>query len=170
MSCCPGVFYFARGNKIPLPNVRRHLGYCARNTKNELHVNDDFIDLKLSTSIIPTYSKVFKIFFFVFDVENSIKYKTVWKYKKLESKIYRIQLLCSGGEGRFTRRLAAETLRSELWRNANLPISFVVSKIVSNLFRYISDWRPNVRFYTQESAFNFVSRKMRNFSEESASI
>ena len=56
--------YFARGNQIPLPNVRRHLGHCRHRVNNahalELHVNDDFIDLKLSTQVIFLTSKKFR--------------------------------------------------------------------------------------------------------------
>ena len=50
MSCCPNVLYFARGNGIPLPSVKRYLGLCSKNMSNELHSNDDFNDLKLITS------------------------------------------------------------------------------------------------------------------------
>jgi len=61
LQCCPGVIYFARGNQIPLPNVRRHLGHCrhrlGRSDAVELHVNDDFIDLKLSTQIFPEHHR-----------------------------------------------------------------------------------------------------------------
>jgi hypothetical protein len=50
MSCCPNVLYFARGNGIPLPSVKRYLGLCSKNMSNELHSNDDFNNLKLITS------------------------------------------------------------------------------------------------------------------------
>jgi len=51
LSCCPHVSYFARGNGAnPLPNVRRHLGFCHSNYKSE-HQNDDFKNLKTTTTV-----------------------------------------------------------------------------------------------------------------------